>query len=100
MFGNWMEKMKEARAKSDEIKARLNDTFVREVSGDNTITVIANGNREIIEISIREDLAADKERLEDELIITVNRALEKASLLYEEEMKGVLKDYLPNLPGL
>lgn len=95
-----MGKMKEARQKSDEVKKRLKTSYVRHVTSENQIEIVANGNKELIELNIHENLLEDKEQLEDELIVAINRAMEKAGALYESEMKDLVKDYLPNIPGL
>ena len=42
----------------------------------------------------------DKEQLEDYLIITLNKAIEKASTIQEAEISAVAKEGMPNIPGL
>ena len=41
-----------------------------------------------------------REQLEDELVITLNKALEKADIMYQEELKVVMKANMPSIPGL
>jgi len=42
----------------------------------------------------------DKEQLEDYLILTLNKAIEKASAINEAELAAAAKDGMPNIPGL
>ncbi len=70
MFGNFEEKQAEMAAKTAAIVVEAT------VGG---IKVVANGNKEIVNISILDpSVLADKEQLEDVLIAAVNRELEDA----------------------
>ena len=42
----------------------------------------------------------DKEMLEDYLILSINKAISKASNINETELAAAAKDGLPNIPGL
>jgi len=98
MFGNlkdMMGKMHEAQQQAEEIKKKLDTTYVRESTDDIAITV--TGNKEIKDLEISDRLLEDKEELQDLLVISLNRALEKAHQLHEEEMKGVAKGMLPGM---
>ncbi len=97
MFGGLKEKL---NAGKEELSKRMDDAYVRSHSPSNQIEVIANGNKAIIDIAINEKIYADKEQFEDELIITINNALEKAELMYQEELKVVMKANMPSIPGL
>ena len=103
MFGDlsgMMGKLKEAQQKIKETKERLNTVFVEGVSCDGKIKVTATANREIRNIEIADDLAHEKEALEDYLIIAVNNALKKANDINEAEMAAAAKGGLPDLPGM
>jgi len=96
MFGNMEEMQKEMKAKLAEM------TVVGE-SGDGAVTVTANANREIINISLDPEKMdmEDKEQLEDLLMVATNRALELAATREQEEAQGMLKNILPGgLSGL
>ena len=97
MFGDIKNKINQGK---EELNQRMNDAYVRSHSPSKMIEVIANGNRSIMDIKIDDEIYSDKEQLEDELIITLNKALEKADLMYQEEMKVVMKENMPNIPGL
>jgi|TARA_R100000789_G_C3017399_1_gene152738 DNA-binding YbaB/EbfC family protein len=103
MFGDisgMMGKLKEAQQKVEETKKRLDTVLVDEVSGDEKIKVTLTANRTIKAISIDDSLLNDAEELEDYLIITLNKAIEKASKINENEMAVAAKSGMPNIPGM
>lgn len=42
----------------------------------------------------------DKEQLEDYLILTLNKAIAKATNINEAELAAVAKEGMPNIPGM
>ena len=103
MFGDMsgmMQKIKDAQKKVEETKVRLNTVLVDETGADGKIKVTLTANREIKSISIDDALLADKEELEDFLIITLNKAIAKASQINEHEMSVAAKAGMPNIPGM
>jgi len=95
-----MGKLKEAQQKVEETKKRLDTVLVDESSSDNKIKVTLTANRKIKAISIDDSLLNDAEELEDYLIITLNKAIEKASQINENEMAIAAKSGMPNIPGM
>ena len=103
MFGDMMgmmAKLKETQKKVEETKERLNHVLVDEESSDGKLKVTLTANRTIKSITIDDELLQDKEMLEDYLIMTVNKAIEKATRVNETELAAVAKDGMPNIPGL
>ncbi|NDV42774.1 YbaB/EbfC family nucleoid-associated protein [Flagellimonas sediminis] len=103
MFGDimgMMGKLKETQKKVEETKARLNTVLVDEQSADGLLKVTLTANREIKSISIDDSLLEDKEQLEDYLILTLNKAIAKATNINETELAAVAKEGMPNIPGL
>ncbi|SRR5690606_2786523 len=100
MFGNMLNKLKETQKKVEETKKRLDTVLLDEASSDGMLKVTLTANREIKNISISEELLEDKEQLEDYLILTLNKAIKKASDTHEAELAAVAKEGLPNIPGL
>lgn len=101
MFGdmmNMMGKLKEAQKKVEETKERLNTVMVDESSNDGKLKVTLTANRTIKSISIDEELLQDKDMLEDYLILTLNRAIEKATNVNETEIAAIAKEGMPNIP--
>ena len=90
LFGNFEQKQAELVEKTGAIVADAT------VGG---IKVTANGNKEIVNISILDpSVLEDKEQLEDVLMVAVNRALAEAGEKAAEEMQKSMEEMLP--PGL
>lgn len=103
MFGDlsgMMDKLKKAQEEIEKTKERLDTVLVDETSSDGKINVTLTANRHIKKISIDESLMNDVEKLEDYLIITLNKAIEKASKINETEMAAAAKNGMPNIPGM
>ncbi len=64
------------------------------------LQVTLTANRTIKNISINEELLADKEMLEDYLVNVLNNAIEKATNVNETELAAVAKEGMPNTPGM
>ncbi|MGB0806625.1 MAG: YbaB/EbfC family nucleoid-associated protein [Salibacteraceae bacterium] len=97
MFGDIKNKLDQGK---QELAKRMNNTYVRSLSPSKQIEIIANGNRQIMDVKIQEEIYEDKEQFEDELVITLNKVLEEADLMHQEELKTVMKENMPNIPGL
>ena len=103
MFGDMMgmmSKLKEAQAKVEETKKRLDTVLVDEKSNDDLLKITLTANRTIKSIEIDDELLQDKEQLEDYLIMTLNKAIEKATGINEAELAAAAKDGIPNIPGM
>ncbi|MBC8754629.1 YbaB/EbfC family nucleoid-associated protein [Kordia sp. YSTF-M3] len=103
MFGDlmgMMGKLKEAQQKVEETKQRLHSVLIDEKSSDNLLNVTVTANRKIKSIEISDELLQDKEQLEDYLILTLNKAIERAGQVHETEVGAVAKDGMPNIPGM
>lgn len=103
MFGDlmgMMGKLKEAQKKVEETKKRLDTVLVDEQSHDGKLKVTLTANREIKSLIIDDDLLEDKEQLEDYLILTLNKAINKATSINEAELAAVAKDGMPDIPGM
>ena len=95
-----MNKLKETQNKVEATKQRLNTVLIDEASSDQKLKVTITANRTIKSIIIDEELLKDKEMLEDYLILTLNKAIERATNVNETEITAVAKEGLPNIPGL
>ncbi len=103
MFGDMMGmmgKLKETREKVKATKERLHSVSLNEKSQDGLVSVTITANRSIKSIEIDDSLLADKEQLEDYLILTINNAIEAATTVQEAELSAVAKEGMPNIPGL
>ena len=103
MFGdmmNMMGKLKETQKKVEETKKRLDTVLVEASSNDDKLKITLTANRTIKSIEIDDVLLEDKEQLEDYLILTLNKAIEKATKVNEAELGAVAKEGMPNIPGM
>ena len=95
-----MGKIKETQKKVEATKERLHTVMIDEASSDGLLKVTLTANREIKSISIDDSLLEDKKQLEDYLVLTLNKAIEKATKINEAELAAVAKEGMPNIPGM
>jgi len=103
MFGDlmgMMGKLKETQEKVKATKERLNSVILEEKSSDNLLSVTITANRTLRAINIDDQLLQDKEQLEDYLVLTLNKAIEKATEINEAELAAVAKEGMPDIPGM
>lgn len=103
MFGDlmgMMGKIKETQAKVEETKKRLDTVLIDENSSDGLLKITLTANRIIKNIEIDNSLLEDKEQLEDYLILTLNKAIKKATDINEAELGAAAKDGMPDIPGM
>jgi DNA-binding YbaB/EbfC family protein len=103
MFGDlmgMMGKLKETQQKIEDTKQRLDTVLIDEQSSDALLKVTVTANRAIKSLTIDDSLLEDKEQLEDYLILTLNKAIERATAVNEAELAAVAKEGMPNIPGL
>jgi nucleoid-associated protein EbfC len=99
MFGNLMEQFQMMKLKMEEVKENLATMTVTAESAGGAIKVTATGTKKIKAISIASELQfGEPEELEEQLTVAINRALEKAEVLYEREMQKVASGMMP--PGM
>lgn len=96
MFNKMMDMQKKVSAAQDA----LADKTITAEAGGGMVKVTANGAQKIVNIEIDPDVVDpdDKEMLEDLVIAGVNKALEDASDMAEQEMQSSLGGMLP--PGM
>ncbi|RKN81425.1 YbaB/EbfC family nucleoid-associated protein [Ulvibacterium marinum] len=103
MFGDMMGmmgKLKDTQRKVEETRKRLDTVTLEESTPDGLLTVEITANRKIKKIQVDDSLLQDKEQLEDYLILTLNKAIEKATQVNETELAAVAKEGMPNIPGM
>ena len=103
MFGDlqgMMSKLQEAQQKVAETKERMNTVLIDEKSNDGLLKISLTANREIKSIEINDELLEDKEQLEDYLILTLNKAIKKATEIHDTEVAAVASKGMPKIPGV
>jgi hypothetical protein len=95
-----MGKLRETQQKIKYTKKRLDTVLIDEQSSDSLLKVTLTANRKIKTITIDDSLLEDKDQLEDYLIVTLNKAIEKASNVNQAELDAVAKMDMPMIPGM
>ena len=96
-----VQKMQEEMARVQE---DLKNKTVSEESGGGMVRATVNGQKELIKLEINDEVinVEDKEILEDLIVAAVNKAIESAGKMAEEELAKVTKGMVPpgmNIPG-
>ncbi len=99
-----MKQIQKMQAEMEKVQAELANKTVTEESGGGMVKATANGKKEIISIEIEDEVinSEDKEMLEDLIVAAVNKALESAGKMAEEEMANITRGMIPpgmNIPG-
>ncbi|MBI1894603.1 MAG: YbaB/EbfC family nucleoid-associated protein [Candidatus Rokubacteria bacterium] len=99
-FGNLMKEAQKLQAQIEAMKEEIGKRTVEASAGGGMVTVVANGNQEILSIKIEPEAITpdDREMLEDLVLAATNEALRKAKEMLMTEM-GKLAGGL-KLPGL
>jgi DNA-binding YbaB/EbfC family protein len=99
---DFMGKIQEAQKQMEETKKRLSDIVVEEQAEGGLLKVSTDCNLKIKNIEISDTVFQnhDKSELEDLLVVTINKALEKAKQTQEAEMAKVAQGMLPGMGGL
>ena len=95
-----MGKLQSAQENFDKLKQRLDSQSFTETSLDGTISITLTELATIKDIQVASGLLADKEQLEDTLVVTLNKALDKVKENALSEAKKTAKESLPPIPGL
>ena len=104
--GNMSKMIKQAQdmqKRMEEVKGELQDIIVDASSGGGLVNVKMNGNLEIKDLDISDEvLEEEKEVLEDLIISATNEAISKAQSKSQEKMNAVTGGMLSglNIPGM
>lgn len=96
------DKLFQAQQKAQEIKARLDSISVFGEAEGGKIKVVATANKEVKEIKIDPDFlnSADRDELEELLVVAVNKTMAQAENVSQTEMQAATQDMLGGLGGL
>lgn len=92
--------MSQMQSKTEEAKKKLDSVIIETQAENGMVKVKATANKKILSIEISDQIANDKETIEDLIIVAVNKAIQKADEIHEKEMGGIAKNILPDLNGL
>ncbi len=96
------DKLLQVQQQAEEIKKRLDNITVTGEAESGKIKVTATGNKQITSINIDESFfkEADKEELEELLVVALNKAIAQAENVHQSEMQAVSQSMLGNLGNL
>jgi nucleoid-associated protein EbfC len=96
------DKLMQAQQMAGDLKKRLDDITVTGTAEGGKITITANGNKIVQSVIIDQELLkdADKEQLEELLVIAINKTMEQAENASQSEMAAMTKEMFGGLGGL
>lgn len=96
------DKLMEAQQKAGEVKKRLDAITVSGTAEGGKITVTANGNKVVQSVQINDAFLADadKEELEELLVVAINKTMEQADNVSQSEMAAMTKNMFGDLGGM
>ena len=96
------DKLMEAQQKAGEVKKRLDAISVSGSAEGGKITVTVNGNKVVQSVHIDSAFLAeaDKEAIEELLVVAINKATEQADNVSQSEMAAMTKDMFGDLGGM
>lgn len=100
-----MKQVQKMQAEMEKVQNELENKTITQESGGGMVKATANGKKGIVSIEIDNEIieSGDKEMIEDLIVAAVNKALDAAGKMAEEEMANVTKGMIPpgmNIPGL
>lgn len=99
-FGNIMKEAQRLQAQMETLREEVAKRTVEATAGGGMVTVVANGNQEIISIKIEREVISpdDSQMLEDLVLAATNEALRKAKEMLVAEMSKLAGG--TKIPGL
>lgn len=96
------DKLFEAQQKAGEVKQRLDAITVTGTAEGGKITVIANANKAVQSVTIDEEFfkEADREEIEELLVVAINKAMTQADNVSQAEMAAVTRDMFGGMGGM
>ena len=99
-----MKQVQKMQAEMEKVQNELENKVVTAESGGGMVKATANGKKGLVSIEIDNEIieSGDKEMIEDLVVAAVNKALDSAGKMAEDEMGNVTKGMIPpgmNIPG-
>ncbi len=99
-----MKQIQKMQAEMARVQEELKNKTVSEESGGGMVRATVNGQKELVKLEINDEVinVEDKEMLEDLIVAAVNKAIESAGKMAEEEVAKVTQGLIPpgmNIPG-
>lgn len=103
-MGDMLKQVQKMQTDMAKVQQELENKIITEESGGGMVKATVNGKKELVSLSIDESVLkdGDKEMLEDLIVAAVNKGLQSAAKMAEEQIQGITKGMLPpgfNIPG-
>jgi nucleoid-associated protein EbfC len=100
-----LKQVQKMQEKMQEIQQELENKFVTEESGGGMVKVTVNGKLQVTKMQIEKEVVnpEDIEMLEDLIVAAVNKGIDSAQKMAQEEMQKATSGIIPpglNIPGL
>ena len=101
-MGGMMKQIQKMQEKIAQVQASLEAKTVQGEAGGGMVKATVNGKQQVVKIQIEKEVVnpEDIEMLEDLIIAAVNKGLEEAAKMAQDEMSKATNGMLPNIPGL
>jgi hypothetical protein len=104
-MGDLLKNAHKVRKQIDSVQQGLKDRFVEGRAGDGLVTVLVNGQQELVKLTIDPQALAsnapdDVELLEDLILAAINQGMEKSRELKNAEVNKVTGGMGDSLSGL
>ncbi|MBZ0203480.1 MAG: YbaB/EbfC family nucleoid-associated protein [Ignavibacteria bacterium] len=97
-----LKQVQKMQEKMQEVQNELENKFVTEESGGGMVKVTANGKLQVTKLEIEKEVINPEEpdMLEDLIVAAVNKAIDSAQKMAQDEMQKATSGMMPNIPGL